>query len=214
MPCAKHIVLLGDSVFDNGAYVASGEPDVRKQLQGIIASGSEATSNARDGAMIGDISTQLQLLPHDATHLVVSVGGNDALASSGILDENATSVSEALNKLADIRESFGRRYVTMLRSVLRHKLRTAVCTIYEPRFPEADRRRIAATALTLLNDCITREAFSREVSLLDLRLICDREEDFANPIEPSAQGGAKIARAIATFASGGGFSSGVIASNG
>jgi hypothetical protein len=57
-------------------------------------------------------------------------------------------------------------------------------------------------ALTLLNDVITREVFRVGASLIDLRLICDSDEDFANPIEPSALGGAKIARAIARFASG------------
>jgi hypothetical protein len=52
-------------------------------------------------------------------------------------------------------------------------------------------------------DCIIREAFSRRLTLLDLRLICNRDEDFANPIEPSVLGGAKIARAIAAFAASG-----------
>ena len=54
----------------------------------------------------------------------------------------------------------------------------------------------------LLNDCIMREAFANDVSLIDLRLICDSDLDFANPIEPSVHGGAKIARAVAEFAVG------------
>jgi hypothetical protein len=74
-----------------------------------------------------------------------------------------------------------------------------VCTIYEPRFPEPAMRRVAATALTALNDAITREAFARKVDCIDLRIICDDDRDFANPIEPSVQGGAKIARAILGF---------------
>jgi hypothetical protein len=32
--------------------------------------------------------------------------------------------------------------------------------------------------------------------VIDLRLIFDADEDYANPIEPSAKGGAKIATAI------------------
>jgi hypothetical protein len=52
------------------------------------------------------------------------------------------------------------------------------------------------TALKLFNDLIIREAFARGVPLLDLRLICDRDEDYANPIEPSLKGGKKIAAAI------------------
>jgi hypothetical protein len=35
--------------------------------------------------------------------------------------------------------------------------------------------------------------------LIDLRLVCDSDDDFANPIEPSVRGGAKIAGAIARW---------------
>jgi hypothetical protein len=38
--------------------------------------------------------------------------------------------------------------------------------------------------------------------LIDLRLICDRDEDYANPIEPSVIGGEKIAAVIAKLAAG------------
>jgi hypothetical protein len=49
----------------------------------------------------------------------------------------------------------------------------------------------------VFNDCITRAAFSRGLPVIDLRLICDQDEDYANPIEPSVRGGEKIAAAIA-----------------
>ena len=61
------------------------------------------------------------------------------------------------------------------------------------------RRRLAATALTIFNDVITRAAFTPGLPLIDLRLICNEDADFANPIEPSVQGGAKIAAAIAAL---------------
>jgi hypothetical protein len=83
---------------------------------------------------------------------------------------------------------------------LQSKLPLAVCTIYEARFPEPVTRRLAATALTTLNDAITREAFARGIDCIDLRILCDDDRDFANPIEPSVHGGAKIARAILNFA--------------
>jgi len=66
-------------------------------------------------------------------------------------------------------------------------------------------------ALSALNDQITRQAFSRGLTVIDLRIIFDRDEDFANPIEPSPLGGAKIARAIINFISGAPPSAGVIA---
>ncbi len=43
--------------------------------------------------------------------------------------------------------------------------------------------------LTVFNDVIAREAFARGLLLIDLRLVCDRDEDFANPIELSARRG-------------------------
>jgi len=195
----QHIVLLGDSIFDNAAYVGNG-PDVIHQLRAILPPGWQASLNAVDGAVTASVAAQLARLPADASHLVVSAGGNDALREAGVLDEEAHSVAEALEKLASIRRRFEQDYRAMLEHVLRRGLNTAVCTIYDARFPDPDRRRIAATALTVINDVITREAFSHALSLIDLRLICDSDDDFANPIEPSVRGGQKIARAVARFA--------------
>jgi hypothetical protein len=172
-----------------------------------------ATLLARDGATIAEIGAQLSMLPADATHLVVSAGGNDALGSIGLLEAKATTVADALRQLATMGDEFGRDYTAMLDRVAARRLPTAICTIYEPRFPEASLRRVAATALSLLNDVISRAAYPRGLALIDLRLVCDQDKDFANPIEPSAHGGAKIARAILKFASGSAPSAAVFASN-
>jgi hypothetical protein len=194
-----HIVLLGDSIFDNAAYVAGG-PDVVRQLREIFPTGWRATLNALDGAVIADVPQQLQKLPRDTTHLVLSIGGNDALGESGLLERKVTSMAEALELITAVRERFRSTYSRMLDQVLQRKLPLAVCTIYEARFPEPVTRRLAATALTTLNDAITREAFARGIDCIDLRILCNDDRDFANPIEPSVHGGAKIARAILNFA--------------
>jgi hypothetical protein len=198
----KHVLLLGDSVFDNAAYVGSGEPDVTRQVQDLLTGRARATLRARDGAVLEEVAMQLNKLPPDTSHLVISAGGNDALGVASVLDETAASVAGVMERLARIADSFGEAYGKMLRNALMQALPTAVCTIYEPRFTESARRKVAATALTLLNDHITRAAFATGVTLIDLRLICGEDEDFANPIEPSARGGAKIAHAIAAFAEG------------
>jgi hypothetical protein len=195
----RHIILLGDSVFDNGAYVGSG-PDVVHQLRSIVPAGWLCTLLAADGAITTDVKAQLNRIPSDGTHLVVSAGGNDALAESGVLDQVARSVAEALEKISATRDRFRRNYAAMLDDVAKPGLPTAICTIYEPRFPDSERRRLAATALAILNDCITREAFLRGLALIDLRVIFDQDTDFANPIEPSVQGGLKIAKAAVRFA--------------
>ena len=50
----------------------------------------------------------------------------------------------------------------MLDEVLNLGLPTAVCTIYDGRLPDLRVRRLAVTALSVINDCITRQALSHE----------------------------------------------------
>jgi hypothetical protein len=190
-----HVVLLGDSIFDNAAYVP-GQPDVVRQLRAKLPAGSQATLCAVDGSVTRDVERQLRNLPIGATHLVVSVGGNDALEHIGMFQDPATSVGEVVARLADIREQFGASYRRMVDAVLRQGLPVALCTIYEGRFEDPLEQRLVATGLTVFNDVITRESFARGLSLIDLRLICNAPADYANPIEPSAQGGDKIATVI------------------
>jgi len=197
-PAMKHVVLLGDSIFDNKAYV-NGGPDVIKQLGESLPSGWKATLGAIDGATTVDIKRQLKDLPDDTTHLVVSVGGNDALGHKDLIEDKAGSVAEVLHKLAKIRGEFQKDYRAMLDFMLAKKLPTAFCSIYEARYEDPDTRKIAATGLAVFNDTIMREVFARGVPLIDLRLIFNDDADYANDIEPSVQGGAKIARVITTL---------------
>ena len=50
--------------------------------------------------------------------------------------------------------------------------------------------------LCLYNDCIVDNARQFKFPVLDLRVVCSELADYANEIEPSAAGGAKIAEAI------------------
>lgn len=196
-----HIVLLGDSIFDNAAYV-SGGPDVVAQLRALLPPGARATLAAVDGAVIDGIARQLARLPADATHLVVSAGGNDALGHAGLLDRRATSSAEVLGWLADAVEGFERRYRALLGHLLARGLPVTVCTIYNGNLgPPA--QRAATVALAVFNDAILRLAAERAVPVIELRLMCTEPADYANPIEPSVRGGGKIARAVARAVLGG-----------
>jgi hypothetical protein len=151
---------------------------------------------------MANLADQIRRVPSGVSHLVVSIGGNDALGYSGILHEGATSVAEALEKVRQVGDRFSRSYSEVLDLLSVQPAPVAVCTIYEPRYPIPQQRRTASTALAVLNDVITRLAFVAGRGLIDLRSICDDDEDFANPIEPSVRGGGKIAGAIARFARG------------
>ena len=196
----SHIVLLGDSIFDNGVYVP-GQPDVVKQLRAMLPGGWTASLLAVDGAVTRGVASQITRLPADATHLVVSAGGNDALGESHILGAPSRVVGEGVMMLAEAQRRFAGNYEEMLRGVLAKGLPTAVCTIYDTP-TSAPNHQIIKAALALFNDRITRAAFAGGLPLIDLRLICSEDEDYANPIEPSARGGEKMAAAIARWAMG------------
>jgi hypothetical protein len=190
-----HVILVGDSIFDNAAYVAGG-PDVVAQLRPLLPNGWSATLCAVDGAVVADVARQLARVPPDATHLVVSAGGNDALGHADLLSRPARSSAEVLGHLADAGGAFEARYRRMLATVLARGLPVTVCTIYNGNLPDPLVQRLASTALTVFNDAILRAAIETCTPVIDLRLVCDEGADYANPIEPSVRGGSKIARAV------------------
>lgn len=191
-----HVVLLGDSIFDNRAYVDGG-PDVVAQLRAALPAGWSATLAAVDGTQAGELAPQLARLPADATHLVLSVGGNDALLASGLLDEPVYSSADALRLIAAVLRDFERAYAAAVDACRAHGLPLVLCTIYGGNFPEADFRERAGVALAVFNDAIVRCGLARGLDVIDLRAVCNEPRDYANPIEPSVAGGAKIARAVA-----------------
>ena len=84
----------------------------------------------------------------------------------------------------------------MVNVLLSRRLPLVLATVYDG-VPGLDAG--LRTALAPFNDVILREAAAHHLPVLDLRLVCDAPGDYsaASPIEPSAQGGGKIAAAIA-----------------
>jgi hypothetical protein len=191
----RHIVLLGDSIFDNGAYTA-GAPDVVTQLRGVLPGGWRATLLAVDGATTRDLGAQLRRVSSDGTHLVISMGGNDALQNIDLLDMRVDSSAAAFGTLARRTAAFEDVYRAAMREAVALGRDTTVCTIYNGAL-EPLQATAARVALTAFNDVILRTAVDFRLCAIELRSICTEPADYANPIEPSARGGMKIARAIA-----------------
>ncbi len=193
-----HVVLLGDSILDNGAYVGGG-PDVVTQLRAALPRDWEATLLAVDGAVIADMPRQLARLPRSATDIVLSVGGNDALGHADLLDRRARNGAEALGWFADVAAGFLERYRSLLERIAAAKQqgqRVAVCTIYNGNLG-ADSQRAATAGIAIFNDAIARAVRPHGWPIIELRDFFTDPADYANPIEPSVRGGEKLARAIA-----------------
>jgi hypothetical protein len=95
------------------------EPDVVSQLRALLPVGWKASLRAVDGAVTNDVAAQLSGLPDDATHLVLSVGGNDLLGCAGdLLKRPVTISSEAFLLLARAAGAFEAMYQRILETCL------------------------------------------------------------------------------------------------
>lgn len=193
----NHIVLLGDSIFDNASYVPTGT-EVEAQLRSRLGEQYQVQLLARNGSVLEDMAAQVACLGdfvQASNRLVVSCGGNDVLGLVGHLHSPVRSALNATELLASWQTRFRSNYQRMLDLVLSKEIPTAVSTIYDamPGFAPGVR-----ATLALFNDVILREAAVRRLPVLDLRLVCTEATDYSSSslIEPSANGGRKIAAAI------------------
>jgi hypothetical protein len=191
-----HVALLGDSIFDNGAYT-NGRADVVTHLSGLLSLRGKATLLAVDGSTTTDVGRdQIGRLAADVTHAAVSMGGNDAILQADALDLPVGSTRDALAAFGDRAAVFETDYRRALDAILDRVSKTVVCTIYNANLP-GDEGALARVGLMVFNDVILRVAFDRHLPVIDLRLIIVDPDDYANPLEPSSRGGEKIARSIA-----------------
>ena len=95
----KHITLIGDSIFGNKTYVPDGN-SVHEHLLEQLVSPDTVSLVAVDGAVVNSVLRQIERVPDETTHLVLSVGGNDALyLQSSVMDESSDSVHSSLSKM-------------------------------------------------------------------------------------------------------------------
>jgi lysophospholipase L1-like esterase len=188
-----HIVLVGDSIFDNALYVETGAA-VEQLLQDSLPN-AKVSLLAVDGDVTTDVASRLNRFPSEASHVFVSCGGNDALGLYDLLDSNINSLFDALMLLSAARETFRLNYQKMLETILKRHRNVYICTIYN-KLPTLSAAGI--TMLALFNEVIIEEAVLSHLPVIDLRVICGEAGDFSDisPIEPSMQGGQKIVDAI------------------
>ncbi len=191
-----HLILLGDSTLDNGPYTQGG-PCVTDHIHSRLGDGSSVSLLAVDGHTTHGVANQLKKMPPTATHLVLSVGGNDALGHIGLFERpEVMDMFGAVSDLTDILDNFRASYRACLEQVLAHSLPTIVCTIYNGAFPDPSYQRVLTTTVCLFDDVIMQCALDAGCPVIDLRRVCTDPADYFNPIEPGEVGGKKIASAI------------------
>lgn len=191
-----HLVLLGDSILDNVTYVTPG-PNVLTQVRSAMPSDWRVSQLAFDGSVAKDVEAQLLNLPIDASHLVISAGGNDLLQEVDLLVCPVSTATEALLLLDEAVRKFETAYRNVVQLALERRLPLLLCTIYDCNFQDMQFQRCARLAIALFDDVIIRVATENKLPVIDLRFVCCEPAHYANEIEPSVAGGERIAAAIA-----------------
>jgi hypothetical protein len=132
-------------------------------------------------------------IPPDATHIGICVDGGWAIEASGLLRQSTQSVSDALQVLATAADQFEDIFTKLVAAALETGLPTVVCTLVPSRHGEPSRQRAAAAALAIFNDRILRQAVAANLSVVDLRFVCDEEGDYASETLLSLAGVRKVA---------------------
>ena len=222
----KKIILLGDSIIDNKSYVSSNELDVTEHLEKLFY--DESNIAIENHAVDGDTMYQLERdhldsnLLSDATHIVVSIGGNDLLYNISFL-QTTSKLSKVMGKGAmigkwglkelnpsrnkvfeetyfEIIKPFKKQYETIVANLSNHRANLLLCTVYEGDLVDSDEfsdvNNSSKTMVSIFNDIVYRTANKYGADVLELRDIFVSSEDYANPIEPSHIGGGKLAKAI------------------
>ena len=197
---ATPITLFGDSIIDNGVYVGSEELSVLQHLQQ-----RRPDRIFEQRAVDGDTTAEVlanQLADRHSGIGVLSIGGNDLLQNMRLLaTEDRVTPLELFESLGAVADGFTDRYQSIL-SMLRGPC--LVMTIYNPSFQRdptmAHLQRSCEMVVSMFNDLIQQLVRQHDKDLLELRDIFVEESDYANPIEPSHNGGGKLADAILHWA--------------
>ena len=180
---SKNIVLIGDSILNNSAYVLANQsvPDLlSKELSKNV---NTAVYNfAKDGSTITDCYTQLDKISIDLntsnTTIFLSCGGNNILNSRQKLDTASTIT--LFKQYSELIQSIKTRVSNAQLYIL--NLYTPVNTHYTSYH----------STIEQWNKLLEDNASSLGYTLIDISSLLVLEDDFAYNIEPSYKGGQKI----------------------
>jgi hypothetical protein len=190
----RHIVLFGDAMGDlQRVQQERGPGGLEGSLMPNDPEPWKLTLLSADRVVRRSPTTEI---PHDATHIVISIEGNRAIQSSGLLETAPASYEEALSRLSYAADEFDREVRALIGAARTVALPTAICIMFPPHYEEPVHQRAAATALAIFNDRIIHRAAEAQMAMVDLRAACTEPGDYANETQLSRDGLRKAARLI------------------
>jgi hypothetical protein len=184
----QSLVLLGDSILKNDAYVSDGKSvDIllKERING------KSICLARDDSKIVDIYSQIEKIPNDLntnyTTIFLSVGGNDILTHY-VEQENNSKDSSILKTIFSA-------YKKVIKSI-RNKLPNANIVLLDIYYPDNIKYKQYHTIINEWNNMIYNYSNKNNCSVLKISGILTRPYDFSLGIEPSSIGSKKLVETI------------------
>ena len=185
----RHLVLLGDALqnidLGSGEIESALVPRPRNPWKITVL---QALQTLQRG--------HVREIPEDATHIVISIEGAWAIEASRLLQAGRHTIREALATLSAAADEFEGILAGMITAAQETGLPTVVCTLVPARYAEPAEHRVATTALAIFNDRVVRHTFAASLPIVDLRLVCDEDADYASATLLSRAGVRKAANVI------------------
>lgn len=127
------------------------------------------------------------------------------MSGVNVLRESVQNAEEAVVRVYRFAQSFEAEFTVMVRDLVEvvgedKAGNIIICSIYNPAFEPFNVTTVSQDAanmcVALLADAILRVATRFGLPVIDWRRVMTEATDFANPIEPSSNGGHKMAEAI------------------
>jgi len=182
----RHLVLLGDALqnidLGKGQAETALVPQPRNPWKLTVLQPPEVLRQGR-----------VRAIPTEVTHIAICVDGGWAIETSGLLQGSARTIREALDTLAWAADEFENMFACLIAAATEAGVPTIVCTLVPARYVELSQQRVAATALAIFNDRLLRRAVAARLSVVELRLVCDEDGDYASETLLSHAGVRKVA---------------------
>lgn len=186
---SETIILLGDSIFKNNAYVPYGY-SIEMQVKNKVK-GQEVLCLAQDNSSITDVYNQVEQIPEEynnrRTHIFLCVGGNDIL-------DNYVYEYNNLDNMENLNNCFT-EYKNLIKTIQR-KMPDAKLAILDIYYPDKSRFKSFYPVLSEWNKRIYKYAKNQNIRVIKISNILTNADDFSFSIEPSAAGGNKIVNAL------------------
>lgn len=180
----QNIVLIGDSILNNSAYVSQDQsvPDLlSKKMNGYTV-----YNFAKDGSTLNDCYTQLDKisleLNNSNTTIFLSCGGNNILNNLGTRDPKSIT-------------NLFRQYSELIVSI-KTRVPNASLYVLNLYYPTNGHYKSYYKTIEQWNTLLQDNASDLDYTLINLSSLLVLDEDFVYNIEPSFKGGQKIVDAI------------------